>query len=280
MRAYSKTSRVSWVVAAILGLGATVLVGCAAKKEAMAPGPPPDDSVPIRTDVKDFILGPGDEIDVMVWRFPDLTRTTRVSTSGEIQMPLAGDVKVAGLSAFELRDAIAERLSGYITDPQVTVSVRSLRSQKVFILGEVHRPGVFPMEPDLTALDAIGKAGDFNLDAKQTEVLLIRRGEGSKNIIYPLNLEKALNEGDLRQNPRLAAGDVVYVPPTSMVEMSRFALRLTAILSPLIAAEAAFIGFEDIAIKWPFTLNALEGKRELQQTTTTIILPPITTPSP
>ncbi len=265
---------------AVLMLGAAILVGCAAHKENIAPGPPPEDSTPIRTEVKDFILGPGDEIDVTVWRFPDLTRAARVSTSGEIQMPLAGDVKVSGLSAFELRDVIAERLSGYITDPQVTVSVRALRSKKVFVLGEVRQPGVFPMEPDITALDAIGKAGDFNLDAKQSEVLLIRRGQGSKATIYPLNLEMALNEGDLRQNPRLAAGDVVYVPPTTMVDMARFALRLTAILSPLIAAEAAFIGFEDIAIKWPFTLDALQGERHLQQTTTTIILPSVTPPSP
>jgi polysaccharide export outer membrane protein len=280
MRAHSKTSRVSWVVAAILVLGATGLVGCAASKEAMAPGPPPDDSVPIRADVKDFILGPGDEIDVMVWRFPDLTRTARVSTHGEIQLPLAGDVRVTGLSAFELRDVIAERLSGYITDPQVTVSVRTLRSQKLFVLGEVRRPGVFPIEPDVTALDAIGKAGDFNLDAKQAEVLLIRKGEGSKTVIYPLNLEKALKEGDFRQNPRLTAGDVIYVPPTTMVEMSRFALRLTAILSPLIAAEAAFLGFEDIVIKWPFTQDVLEGNRVVEQPATTIVIPPFTTPSP
>lgn len=262
----------------MLTLGVAVLGGCATTKGAMAPGPPPEDSTPIRTGLKDFVLGPGDDIQITVWRFPDLTRVARVSTGGEIQMPLVGDVRVAGLSAFELRDVLAERLGEYLIDPQVSVSVRALRSQKIFVLGEVHRPGVFPMEPDLSALDAVGQAGDFTPDAKQAKVLLIRKGEGSKTIVYPLDLEKALKEGDLRQNPRLAAGDVLYVPPTTMVDVARFAIRLTQILSPLIAAEAAFLGFEDMVIKWPLAQDVLEGRRPTQTTSTTILISPLPSP--
>lgn len=253
-------------------LALAALVGCASKPEAMAPGPPPDDAVPLQADLKDFVLGPGDELEITVWRYPDLSRVARVSSGGEIQIPLVGDMRVTGISAFQVRDELRARLAEYIIDPQVNVSIRTLRSQKVFVVGEVRRGGVFPLEPDLTVLDAITKAGDFNNDAKKSEVLLVRKAEGSKTVIYPLNFEKMFKEGDLRQNPRVAPGDVVFVPPLLLADLSRDALRITAILSPLIAAESAFSTFEDIVIKWPATQRAFSGQTVLSQPTTQTII--------
>lgn len=264
------------MVATLLFIGMTALMGCAPKQKAVLPTPSSDDSTPIRTEVKDFILGPGDELEISVWRFNDLNRVARISRGGNIQMPLVGDVHVAGLNAFDLRDVLAERLREYIVDPQVSVSVKSLKSQKVFVLGEVSRPGVFPIEPNFMALDGVAHAGGFTQDANQAQVLLVRKGPGSQTLVYPLNLDRTLNKGDVTYNPPLEAGDVLYVPPTTMVDMARFANRLTQILSPLIAAEAAFLGFEDMVIKWPQAQAVFEGKTGIGTTsTTTIVFPQI-----
>jgi len=186
-----------------------------------------------------FILGPGDELEIMVYRNTDLTREVRIDTSGSIMYPLAGDIRAAGLSTFELRDKLRQGLSEYIVDPQVTVQILSVQSQKIIVLGEVQSPGFFLAETSMTALEAISRATGFTDDAKKKNVLLIRGGMQNPELRV-LNLEKALEEGDLNENVVLKGGDIVYVPKTRIADVAVFFRYLSDIISPVVSAESVY----------------------------------------
>ncbi|MFQ5427451.1 MAG: polysaccharide biosynthesis/export family protein [Thermodesulfobacteriota bacterium] len=192
--------------------------------------------------VSEFIIGPGDKLEIMVYRNDDLKRTVVVSPGGRISFPLIGDIQAAGVSIYELRDNITGRLARYIRDPQVTIGFLSTQSQKVTILGEVRRPGFFQADGVMTVLDVISNAGGFTLDAKQRSVLLIRGGMKDPTL-KKLDLESALSDGDLKDNFLLQRGDIVYVPRTFIANVDRFFGHLSTIISPIVSMESGyFIG--------------------------------------
>jgi len=192
--------------------------------------------------VSEFIIGPGDKLEITVYRNDDLKRTVVVSPGGRIILPLIGDIQATGVSIYELRDNITGRLARYIRDPQVTIGVLSTQSQKVTILGEVRKPGFFQADGAMTVLEAISNAGGFTLDAKQRSVLLIRGGMKDP-ILKKLDFESALSNGDLKDNFVLQRGDIIYVPRTLIANVDRFFGHLSTILAPVISMEYGyFIG--------------------------------------
>lgn len=189
-----------------------------------------------------FILGPGDQLEIMVYRSSDLTREVRIGPSGSIMYPLTGDIYAAGLGIFELRDKVREGLSEYIVDPQVTVRILSIQSQKIIVLGEVQSPGFFLAETSMTALEVVSRAAGFTDDAKSRSVLLIRGGMDNPELKV-LDLKTALEKGDMSQNVALKGGDILYVPKTKIANVSQFFSYLSTIISPIVSAESAyFIG--------------------------------------
>jgi polysaccharide export outer membrane protein len=220
---------------------ALILNGCATTEKASKSLRQVDEPLK-EVSIMEFILGPGDEIEITVYRQDDLKRTIRIDPSGMITYPLVGDIKAAGLSIFELRDKIRDGLSRYIINPQVSIAVTAVQSQKVIVLGEVNNPGLFSLEGPMTALEAMSRAGGFTVDAKQKSVLLIRGGLEKPQLVK-LNLEDALNKGDLTQNVYLQNGDIVYVPATFIANVSRFFDHLSKIISPIVSMESGyFIG--------------------------------------
>ena len=221
------------------------LGGCATTNETV--GNIPDDTrivdeMPKEINITKFILGAGDTIEVSVYRHNDLKKTVRIDSSGIITYPLVGDIEVAGLGILEFRDKIRDGLSNYIINPQVSVNVISVQSQKFSVLGEVNRPGIFSLENPTTFLEAMAKAGGFTIDAKQKTVLLIRGGLSSPELIT-LNLKDALKKGDLEQNDYIRRGDVIYVPATIIADISRYFQHISRIISPLLSLEQGyFIG--------------------------------------
>ena len=189
--------------------------------------------------ITEFILGPGDRLEIAVYRNDDLKRTIQIDPSGKIMYPLVGDIQAGGLSIFQLRDKVRDGLVKYVVDPQVTVGVVSVQSQKVIVLGEVKSPGFFQAETSITALEAISRAGGFTLDGKKQNVLLIRGGM-KKPELMNLNLDKALREGDLTQNVALQRGDIIYVPRTTIANVNRFFSHLSTIISPLLQLESGY----------------------------------------
>lgn len=226
-----------------------LLTGCASHKaalkaddEAQAVQKTASGDMPGEVRVSEFILGPWDKIEIVVYRHDDLKRSAQIDKTGRIHYPLVGDLQAAGLSIFQLRDRIRDGLSKYIVDPQVSVGITSVQSQKVIVLGEVRTPGFFQIDTSLTALEAISRAGGFTNDGKKKSVLLIRGGMKKPDLLT-LNLERALKDGDLTQNLALQNGDIIYVSKTFIANVDRFFNHLSTILSPILSMESGyFIG--------------------------------------
>jgi len=116
--------------------------------------------VPATTDPS-YVIGPEDVLDINVWKEPDVSRVVPVRPDGRISLPLINDVQAGGLSPQQLAALVTEKLRKYFNEPQVTVIVTAINSQRVFVVGEVLRAGAFPLIPGMTVLQALSSAGGF-----------------------------------------------------------------------------------------------------------------------
>lgn len=159
----------------------------------------------------DILLGPGDVIKVSVFGSPDLTLEARVSQTGSISFPLIGEVAIGGLVASEAEKKIANMLETgrFLRNPQVNLIVTSLQSQQVSVLGQVNRPGRYPIDGTRTLTDILALAGGVAPDGG--EMITLIRYRGGKNTKEVINLVDMMLSGDFNQNPELFSNDVVYV---------------------------------------------------------------------
>jgi polysaccharide export outer membrane protein len=158
-----------------------------------------------------YVIGAQDVLDISVWKETDLTRTVPVRPDGKISLPLLNDVQAAGLTPTQLADQITASLKKFVTDPQVTVIVTEINSQRVYILGEVTRPGAYPLLPQMTLLQALSSAGGFTQFANQKKIYLLRQ-ENGKQERHPFNYRDAVKGINSDQNLILKAGDQIVVP--------------------------------------------------------------------
>ncbi len=171
--------------------------------QAVQAGHPHDDS---------YVIGNDDVLAVNVWNEHDLTRSVTVRSDGKISLPLVGELPAAGQTPLELEIAIGNRLKNYITDPQVTVMVEQVNSRKFNILGEVSKPGAYPLAVPTTVMDAIATAGGFRDFAKKKGVYILRQGpNGSVQRIH-FNYAEFLKGKNSAQNIYLEPHDTVIVP--------------------------------------------------------------------
>lgn len=173
--------------------------------DAPAPAPPPTSAVPA-----DYVIGSEDTLHVSVWKEPDLTATLPVRPDGKISLPLLNDVQAAGLTPMQLADSLTAKLKKYVADPQVTVVVTQMNSQKVFLLGEVLHTGAVPLIPNMTVLQVLSTAG-FSQFANTKKIYILRTENGKQQKL--LFDYKAVIKGEhMEQNILLKPGDTVVVP--------------------------------------------------------------------
>jgi polysaccharide export outer membrane protein len=158
-----------------------------------------------------YVIGGQDVLDISVWKEPEVSRVVPVRPDGKISLPLLNDVQAAGLTPGALAQQITESLKKYVTNPQVTVIVTTINSQRVYLLGEVSRPGAFPMIPGMTVLQAISSGGGFTQFAR-TKSIYVLRNEGGKQVKYPFNYKEVINGKKPEQDIALKAGDTIVVP--------------------------------------------------------------------
>src|SRR5947207_8701185 len=133
-----------------------------------------------------YKIGPQDVLRIDVWKEAEISRSVPVRPDGKISLPLLNDVQAAGLTAMELANTITEGLKKYINNPQVTVSISEINSRRVYVTGEVTRPGAFPLLPNMTVLQAVTSAGGFTQFAR-TKKIYVLRTETGKQVKYPFN---------------------------------------------------------------------------------------------
>ena len=163
------------------------------------------------TDDPNYVIGPQDVLDISVWKEPELTRPVPVRPDGKISMPLLNDVQAAGKTPLQLSADITAGLKKFVTDPQVTVIVTTINSQRVFILGEVNRAGAYPLLPNMTVLQALSSAGGFTIYANLKKIYVLRVEDG-KQVKHPFNYKDVLAGKAADQNIFVKAGDTIVVP--------------------------------------------------------------------
>jgi polysaccharide export outer membrane protein len=156
-----------------------------------------------------FIIGVEDELQISVWREPELSTIVVVRPDGMITLPLVNDVKAVGLKTEELQNILIDKLKNFVNEPQVTVIVRAIRSRKVYLVGEVGHQGTFPINGDMTALELLAAAGGVGPFAKADAIYILREQNGKK-IRIPFHYKKAV--AGKSENVTLQPGDVIVVP--------------------------------------------------------------------
>ena len=163
------------------------------------------------TDDPNYVIGPQDVLDISVWKEPEVSRTVPVRPDGKISLPLLNDVQVAGFTPSQLAAQLTESLKKFVANPQVTVIVTTINSQRIYIMGEAARAGAYPLLPGMTILQALSSAGGFTQFAKTKKIYLLRQ-ENGKQMKYPFNYKEVIGGKNPDQNITLKAGDTIVVP--------------------------------------------------------------------
>jgi polysaccharide export outer membrane protein len=159
-----------------------------------------------------YRLSPGDVVAVSVWQEPGLEQLVLVRPDGGISFPLAGDLTAQGLTVQELADALKKRLLKFIPDPVVTVTLQEIPGNRIYVIGQVNKPGDFPIiARDVTVVQALAMAGGLTPFAKEKEIKILRK-EGASQRAIPFDYREIKRGGSLIQNVTLQAGDIILVP--------------------------------------------------------------------
>lgn len=195
------TGRTWWGVAAI---ASACLVGCGAAR--------PNYDYKTEQIQTVYRVGPGDSLKINVWRNEQLSQQVTVRPDGAVTMPLIGDVTVAGKGAEEIAQGIVEQAKRYFTEPlSVTVQVAEIKSYRLYVLGEVQKPGEYAPTSQVNVLQALALAGGFSRYASPDNIMVIRYdARGTRRI--PFVYTQVVRSGDLRENIVLQTGDTVVVP--------------------------------------------------------------------
>ena len=177
------------------------LAGCAHEQ------PPP----PVAAAAADepYRIGREDVLDISVWRDADLSRTLPVRPDGFITLPMAGEIQAEGRTTVELEQDISRRLEKYIQSPRVTVMVREVNSARVFVTGEVQKPGAFPLRGNVSVLQALAMAGGLTEFADRNGMVVIRGSNGPR---IPVRYSDLVDRRGQGADFPLQAGDTVVVP--------------------------------------------------------------------
>jgi polysaccharide export outer membrane protein len=180
-----------------------------------------------------YRLYPGDEVDFSVGSAPELNKTAVVQPDGRISLPLIGSVMAANRSLDDLQEALIDAYSRQLVRPDVAVTLKTVGALKVFVGGEVDKPGVYDMPGDLDALRAIFMAGGFKTTARVNEVVIIRRGPEGRPMMRTVDFKKVLRTASGADLVPLRRFDIVYVPRSSVSEAGLWVQQYLRDLTPV-----------------------------------------------
>ncbi|HLS81514.1 MAG TPA: polysaccharide biosynthesis/export family protein [Steroidobacter sp.] len=154
---------------------------------------------------------PGDLLEISVWKEPDLQRQVLVRPDGAFSFPLVGQVDARGKTVADLNKIVSERLSRYIADAVVTISVQEVRGNKIYVLGQVNQPGEFIVNPSVNIMQALSMAGGMTPFASTNDIIVLR-GQGKQQTAMAFRYNDVVRGRNLDTNIQLLSGDVVVVP--------------------------------------------------------------------
>jgi polysaccharide biosynthesis/export protein len=162
----------------------------------------------------DYLIGPGDQLNIFVWRNPELTVTLPVRPDGKVSMPLVEDVVAVGTTPTILARTIETRLKPYVVDPHVTVIVQGfVGAQQVRVIGEAAQPRAVPYRADMTVLDVMIVAGGLTKFAAGNRAVIVRTID-DKPQSFPVRLDSLIKDGEVKYNVPMQPGDILIIPQT------------------------------------------------------------------
>jgi polysaccharide export outer membrane protein len=196
----------------VLLIGLSVLVACASDLPSVKTLAKHQGSNP-SADIADarYVIGPGDLLSIDVWKEEELSKQVVVRLDGKISLPLVNDVQAAGLTSTELRKQLTEKYKDFVDVPEVAVTVIESRSKRIYLLGKVVRPGEYPMQKNMTVVQAISLAGGLAEWADSSDVKLIRKIKGTEKT-FRVDYDAIVSGEDLAQNVQLQPDDTIFVP--------------------------------------------------------------------
>lgn len=175
----------------------------------------------------DYTLRAGDQLSIMITQEQDISTTTQNSNytpyqirpDGKVSVPLVGEIEAQGMTVSQFTDTLRQGLSRYIVQPDVAVNIVKLGGVRVYVFGEVNKPGAYELTKSHRVMDAIGAANGFNWDTAKKKIFLIHQDNPEKAI--PINLNKMLQTGDMTENYEMREGDILYLTKNSRISFSR-----------------------------------------------------------
>ena len=162
--------------------------------------------------VEGYVIGPDDVLSIVFWKDKDLSAEVTVRPDGKVSLPLLNDIMAQGRTPDQLRDALKLAAQAFVEDPNPTVMVKEIKSRRVFITGQVEKPGPYPLTSETTVLQLIAMAGGVREFADGSNITIIRKVENGRTQILPFNYRDVLKRKNLDQNVQLKPGDTVVVP--------------------------------------------------------------------
>jgi protein involved in polysaccharide export with SLBB domain len=179
---------------------------------------------------EDYYLRTDDILEIKFFTTPELDETVTIRPDGKISLQLIDDVRAEGLTCLELNEILTKEYETQLNRAIITVIAKNSEGQKIYVAGEVHRPGEIKMTGKLSALQAIFSSGGFTNDARRSEVVIISRGPDNKPVARQVNLKKAL-KGELLENEYLLRPfDLVYIPRTRLAKINDFTSHIYSII--------------------------------------------------
>jgi polysaccharide biosynthesis/export protein len=161
---------------------------------------------------EDYVIGSEDVLAINIWKEPEISRTLPVRPDGKITLPLVGDIQASGLTTHRLQDDIANSLRSYVSNPEVTVIVQEVKSKNFNIVGEIAKPGSYPLSEPITVLDAIALGGGLRDFAKGSHIYVLRSNSDGTHAKLPFDYKQVIKGKKLAENVALHPGDTVVVP--------------------------------------------------------------------
>jgi polysaccharide export outer membrane protein len=169
------------------------------------------DSPALAQQLPNYLLHPGDEVEVSVWKEVDLQRKVIIQPDGKFSFPLTGEVVAVGRTVADVKSEIEGKLKPFIPEPVVTVTVTGIGGNQIYVIGQVTKPGAYVMNPRINILQALSLAGGMTPFAATNDIIVIRTSKGSQRVLQFQYSDVSKGRG-LEQNVMLESGDVVVVP--------------------------------------------------------------------
>ena len=188
----------------------SVSLAAQSTRQAQSANTGPNKAVASPTLPRDYVIGVEDVLSVVFWKDKELSAEVLVRPDGKISLPMVNDVAAAGMTPEQLAAVVQQAAAKFVRDPSATVIVKEIRSRKVFVIGEVVKPGTFPLANEMNVMQIIAQAGGFSEAANKGNVVVVRTENGQERR-YKFNYNEVVRGKNSAQNIRLLPGDTILV---------------------------------------------------------------------